>query len=165
MKRNNEKYRLKCGKGKFTALPRVFLESQSLARLSSHALKLFFDLMAQYRGFNNGDLSAAWKVMAARCWKSRDTLAKSLKELQERGFVVMTRQGGLHKCSLFALTLYEIDDCRDLKGRSKYDAHMKPTQTPPGGWFNESSPPSLRLIKPREEPPVHGSYIGTRQAG
>lgn len=140
MARNKEKHRLKCGKRGFTPVPRVLLQSNSFARLSPHAMKLFFDLMAQYKGFNNGDLSAAWKLMHARGWKSRETLSKALVELQEAGFILKTRQGGLHKCSLFALTPYEIDECLDKQGRSKFDAHMKPTTTPPDGWYRESSP-------------------------
>ena len=150
MARNKDRHRLKCGKRVFTPLPRVLVESRSFAKLSAHAVKLFFDLMAQYRGFNNGDLSAAWKLMQARGWRSRDTLGKALAELQEGGFIVKTRQGGLHKCSLFALAPYEIDECLDKQGRSKFDAHMKPTSSPPDGWYRESLPASSRLI-PQEQ--------------
>jgi hypothetical protein len=151
MAREKDRNRLKCGKRGFTPLPRVLIYSQSFARLSAHAVKLFFDLMAQYKGFNNGDLSAAWKLMHARGWRSRDTLGKALAELQERGFIVKTRQGGLHKCSLFALTPYEVDECLDKSGRSKFDAHMKPTKTPPDGWYRESLPASSRLIPQKGE--------------
>lgn len=132
-----DKRRLKCGSGAFTPIPRICIESQSFARLSPYALKLFLDLMAQYKGFNNGDLSAAWRLMALRGWKSRDTLGKSLAELLEGGWIIKTRQGGLHKCSLFALSLFDIDECRDKSGRSKFDPHVKPTNSPPGGWYRD----------------------------
>ena len=48
--------------------------------------------------------------MRARGWKSRDTLAKALGELIERGFVSQTRQGGRHAASLYGLTFYALDE-------------------------------------------------------
>lgn len=138
MAKSFTKRHLKCGGGAFVPLPRTCMGSDSFARLSPYALKLLFDLLAQYTGFNNGDLSAAWKLMAQRNWRSRATLSKALKELEEGGWLVRTRQGGLHKCTLFAVTLFQIDECRDKQGRSKFDSHMKPTGSPPGGWFRDS---------------------------
>ncbi len=168
-----DKRRLKCGKVPFTPLPRACVESQSFARLSPYALKLFFDLMAQYKGFNNGDLSAAWRFMVLRGWKSRDTLGKSLAELLEGGWVIKTRQGGLHKCSLFALSMYDIDECWDKKGRSKFDPHVKATTSPPGGWYRDSISniplrPRGTLMPASPSPinsPTDGTYKGARVAG
>lgn len=159
-----QKHRMKHGGGAFTPLPRVCLQSKSFARLTPHALKLLFDLMAQYNGFNNGDLSAAWRLMQPRGWKSRDTLGKALHELLEGSWLIKTRQGGLHKCSLFASTLYAIDDCRDKKGQSKFDAHVKPTQTPLGGWFNESVAAGELVKRGKNISRADGNYKGTRQA-
>ena len=134
-----DKRRLKSGGGAFTPLPRVCLQSKSFARLSPHALKLLFDLMAQYTGFNNGDLSAAWRLMSERGWRSRDTLGKALNELLASSWVIKTRQGGLHQCNLFALTLYVVDECKDKYGRSKFDPHIKPTTAPLGAGIGNCS--------------------------
>jgi hypothetical protein len=98
--------------GSFIALPQVVLNSDSYKRLSAHSIKLLVDLFRQYRGNNNGDFSAAWKIMHAFGWKSRDTLCRALKELVNSGLIEMTRQGGLHKCSLYAVTWRAVDDCR-----------------------------------------------------
>jgi hypothetical protein len=49
--------------GSFLAIPHAVLESDAYRTLSAHAVKLLFDLAAQYRGKNNGDLSATWRIM------------------------------------------------------------------------------------------------------
>ena len=73
---------------------------------------LLFDLAAQYRGDNNGDLCAAWKLMHPRGWKSEETLCKAKRDLLEACLIVETRKGARpNKCSLFALTWYALDDC------------------------------------------------------
>src|SRR5690349_7962559 len=90
--------------GSFFAFPHAVMESPAFRQLSAHAVKLLCNLGEQYRGKNNGDLCAAWKVMQPRGWKSRDTLARAISELLAAGLIEKTRQGGLHCCSLYALT-------------------------------------------------------------
>lgn len=97
--------------GGFLKLPHAVMDSPAYIGLSGSAVKLLADLGRQYRGHNNGDLSAAWKIMRARGWRSRDTLARALAELLASGMIEKTRQGGLHLCSLYALTWHAIDEC------------------------------------------------------
>jgi hypothetical protein len=113
--------------GQFCALPYVVIRSTEFALLSAAAVKLFMDLLAQFNGANNGDLSAAWALMSKREWKSRDTLGKALMDLLEAGFVIRTRQGGRRYCSLYGFTFYRIDRCD-----GKLD--LAATRSPPGGW-------------------------------
>ena len=80
--------------GGFVALPHAVLRSTEFAGLSPFALKALMDLLSQYVGDNNGDLCAAWKVMAKRGWRSRDSLAKGIRQLRDADFIVVTRQGG-----------------------------------------------------------------------
>jgi hypothetical protein len=97
------------------------------------------DLLAQYKGDNNGDLCAAWTLMQPRGWKSKDTLSKALKELLAGDWLEVTRQGGRHKATLYGLTFYAIDDCK-----GKLD--VKATGSPRGTWKkNEPLPPLPRL--------------------
>ncbi len=97
--------------GSFLAIPHAVLKSDAYRTLSAHAVKLLFDLAAQYRGKNNGDLTATWRIMQPLNWRSRQTLERALRELQEHGLIEKTRQGGLNKCNLFALTWRAIDTC------------------------------------------------------
>ena len=112
--------------GGFVPLPNLVIRSSQFAQLSAHAVKLLVDLLAQYRGDNNGDLACTWTMMRVRGWKSRDTLAKALDKLIEAGFVTLTRQGGRHAPSLYAVTFYALDEDTKLEVRGK--------QFPRGAW-------------------------------
>jgi hypothetical protein len=130
--------------GGFVPLPFVVIRSYAFVRLSAHAVKLLTDLLAQYKGDNNGDLCGAWTVMQGRGWKSKDTLNKALKELLAGGWLEVTRQGGRNKANLYAVTFYAIDDCK-----GKLD--VRATGSPPGTWKkNEPLPPLPKLkVVPR----------------
>ena len=149
MARGKSTHRAKHGGGAYIALKRFALGSDSFASLSAHATKLLFDFLALYNGFNNGDLQMTWKDAERRHWKSRDTLDKALKELLERGWIIKTRQGGLHRCNLFAVTLFNIDERLDKSGASKYDPGIKPTAAPPGGWYRDAPKVVVTGIKPK----------------
>ena len=70
------------------------------------------DLVVQYRGDNNGDLCAAWKLMKPRGWRSEATLHKAKRELIELGLIVETRKGWRpNKASLYAVTWLDLDYC------------------------------------------------------
>ena len=103
------------------------MDSPAYITLSAKAVRLLLEFARQYNGFNNGALCAAWRLMQPRGWNSRDTLRQALVELLEHDLILLTRQGGKHKASLYALTWKAIDDCR-----GKLD--VSPTRTPPGNW-------------------------------
>jgi hypothetical protein len=99
--------------GGYFKLPHAVMESANYRALSPHARMLLNDLGLQFRGANNGDLSAAWKLMQPRGWRSRDTLGRALAELLHYGLIEKTRQGGMNLPNLFALTWHPIDECRN----------------------------------------------------
>jgi hypothetical protein len=73
---------------------------------------LLIDLFAQYRGDNNGDLSACWKFMQPRGWRSEATLSKAKRQLIDLGLIVETRKGARpNKASLYAVTWCALDHC------------------------------------------------------
>ncbi len=120
----NEKRRRNMGRQTtqpFLSLPHNVLDHDSFRTLSPRATKLLIDIAAQYRGCNNGDLCAPLSVMRKRGWKSNDQLFKARKELLDRGLILTSRQGGLNKCSLFALTWFQIDDCKGKLDTSSTD--------------------------------------------
>lgn len=92
-------------------MPHVLLESAKYSQLSAQAVKLMLDLYSQYKGTNNGDFSMTWAMMRKRGWRSKDTLYRALNLLIDKGYIVQTRQGGRHQCSLYAVTWNPIDDC------------------------------------------------------
>jgi len=132
----NEKRRRNMGRQTtqpFLSLPHNVLDHESFRTLSPRATKLLIDIAAQYRGCNNGDLCAPLSVMKKRGWKSNDQLFKARKELLDRGLILTSRQGGLNKCSLFALTWFQIDDCK-----GKLDTPS--TDVAPHNWKRWSDP-------------------------
>ena len=117
--------------GYFINIPNRCLVSDNFISLSRKACKLFLDVCAQYRGYNNGDFCIAWSVMKKRGWKSQETLDKARKELVTKGWLVLTRQGGRNRCSLYGLSFHKIADFG-----SKLD--IGPTKTPPNDWLQWS---------------------------
>ena len=96
-------------------MPWDVIRHWNYARLTGYAVKLLFELRAQYTGYNNGNLIATWTHMQARGWRSKETLHMALNELIYYGWITRTRKGkklgGTHYPSLYALTWEAIDDC------------------------------------------------------
>lgn len=124
----------------FVAVPDEVLRSHNAATLSAHAVKLLWDLLAQYNRKNNGDLSMAWTLMKRRGWKSPDTLSKARLELLDRSWVTVTRQGGRRTPTLYGLTFYAIDHCN-----GKLD--VQGTEKPYGLWRGDEPMPPLKIVK------------------
>lgn len=108
-------------------IPHAVLDSPNYLAVSWPARSLLVDLARQFNGYNNGDLTAAWKLMAKRGWRSKDTLYKALRELLDSGLIELTRQGGRNACNLYAVTWDAIDEC---KGKLDYG----PTAVASGLW-------------------------------
>ena len=85
--RNRRKHTGRAESGGFFALPHAVMASPAFRNLSAHGVKLLCDLGGQYRGANNGDLGAAWRVMNPLGWRSRDTLSRALRELIDAGLI------------------------------------------------------------------------------
>jgi hypothetical protein len=99
--------------GGYVAFPFAVLNSVAFIGLSSHARMLLLDIAAQYRGNNNGDLCAAWKLMRPRGWKSEETLNNAKRQLLARGLIAETRKGARpNKAGLYGLTWFDMDDCK-----------------------------------------------------
>lgn len=128
-------------RGQFAPIPQACLRAPEFAKLSPYAVKLLLDLLAQFNGANNGDLCAAWTLMRPRCWRSKATLAKAIKELCETDWLLVTRQGGRHRPTLYGVTFYAIDVCN-----GKLD--VSATGTPPGTW-RKTLPPMPSLVPTR----------------
>lgn len=73
------------------------------------------ELMAQYNGSNNGDLSATRTMAKEWGIGSDNTLRNALKELEAAGWIIQTRTSLFNKhgarCALYALAWLPIDEC------------------------------------------------------
>lgn len=99
----------------FAGIPRRVMDHPDWVDLGPNAKVLLLVLAYQYRGKNNGDLSAAFKLAQRHGFSSKQTLSNALTELLERRMVVMTREGRFTNpggvCSLYALAWEKIDPC------------------------------------------------------
>lgn len=139
---NRQKAKGRRESGPFVAIPRSVLDHQNFLALTAKAKALLLDFLAQYRGNNNGDLQCTFSLMKDRGWNSKDCLQRALRELLYYEFVLVTRQGGRHRCSLYALTFYVIDECS-----GKHD--VQATYKTPGQW---------RTTKIKWKPPLRKKF-------
>lgn len=109
--RDRARHKGRRSSGTFTLIPHAVQDSPNWRACGGSAIKLLCDLARQYRGNNNGDLCASMSVLRPKGWSSPETISYALRELQHYGLIVLTRQGGLHAASLYALTWHPIDEC------------------------------------------------------
>jgi hypothetical protein len=128
MARSRSKAKGRSDSGPFIALPHVVLDSADFCALSGSALRVLLGLLRQYRGTNNGDLSASFTQAKQWGMNSKTTLANALQELQERSLIIRTREGRFLKpggcCALYAVTWKKIDACNGK-------IEIEPTAAPP----------------------------------
>ena len=125
--------------GSFVQMTHAALQSENFRTLSPYGLKLLMELISQYKGTNNGDLCVSWSLMKDRGWRSSGTLNAKKKELVDRGWIVVARQGGRNLATLYALTIFAVDDCK-----GKID--IEPTGYPSSSWRKFEKPTELPSI-------------------
>ena len=118
----------------FLMLPHNVLNHPAFVSLNSRAVKLLLDIAVQYNGRNNGDLCAPLSLMSLRGWNSSDQLHKAKKELVRNELIMVSRQGGINKTTLFAVTWVPVDECN-----GKLD--IAATRTAPVKWNDRSLGP------------------------
>ncbi len=120
------------GRGKgppFLSIEHRIADSEEFGQLGSHATKLLLELARQYRPGRNGDLSIPWSMLQRRGWRSQSTVMAAKRELLEGGWIIETRKGGKHLCSLYALSYYPIDES---------EKHQEPaTAVAPNLWIQK----------------------------
>lgn len=136
MVHSREKSKGRRSGGRFAGIPHVVMDHPDYIALCNSARSLLMELSRQYNGHNNGDLSAPFSTMRERgVVKSKTTLAKLLRDLEQRQLLIRTREwrflnpGG--RCALYALTWLAIDECPG-KG-----LEVKPTRSPPRAFTAE----------------------------
>lgn len=140
MSKNDRRRRRQRGRteGGFLLIPHSVLKSPEFGALDGWCVKLLIEIASAYRGDNNGDLSAAFSVLKLRGWRSSGTLAKSLRALLNRGWLVTTRHGSRNRCTLYAITWWAIDEC---PGKS---LELKPEPAPRHAWRKTESVLAIR---------------------
>lgn len=99
-------------KDHFAQIPVTVLESAACATLPLAAFKVLVILASGYRGTNNGTMACTESWARKYGIMGTDTVRRSLKELEARGLIELTRRGmKMRKIpSLWALTWQSIDN-------------------------------------------------------
>jgi hypothetical protein len=121
----------------FAAIPTEVLTSDAFKTLPNSAVRVLVAIAAQFRGNNNGDLAMTWSTALLYGISSKNSLVESLPELQRRGFIQKTKQGGKRPLgpTLYAITWQPIND---LKGKIESGA----TTTASNDWADWKEPTS-----------------------
>ncbi|GGK28235.1 helix-turn-helix domain-containing protein [Salinarimonas ramus] len=121
MPKHNAKGRSK-NQQRFVALPLYMLRSAAWRSLSPVARCAFIEVASLYNGGNNGRLALSARDAAERIGCSKDTAARALAALTERGFIEQTRPGSFHRktphAAEYRLTLYSCDQSGALPSRA-----------------------------------------------
>jgi hypothetical protein len=119
----------------FAGIPRIVMESPDYKNLNGGSVKLLLEFACQYRGNNNGNLTAAYSILKERGFNSKGSITRAVDELLGAGLIIRTREGVFinpgGKCALYALSWQPIDDC---KGKQ---LSIQPTTTPPRKFSTE----------------------------
>ena len=116
----------KWSKDPFIKLPHYIVNSIAYKNCGAWARTLLIELILQYNGKNNGDLSAPYSLMKQRGFNSSGTLSNARKELERNGLIEITklpRKTGtiFEMTKLVALTWLPIDECKDKCGNYKLE--------------------------------------------
>jgi hypothetical protein len=117
-------------------------------------VKALLDVVTQYRGTNNGALTASWAAMRPRGWTSKDQLAKAVRELEECGWILRTRQGSITQPTWYAITFRGIDYCG-----GQLDAGVRADPKPLHLWKN----PALATLNFRSRRRVQKQLVGVHR--
>lgn len=105
----------------FAMLVKSMITSPAYRQLSFVARGVLVELLAQYNGDNNGDLSATRTMAKAWGVSSPNMLQKALAELQAGEWIIQTRCSLFSRhgarCALYALSWIAVDECpgKDLE--------------------------------------------------
>lgn len=93
MVRRHNKTGRSIGTGRYIQLHHRLLNSPAYLSLSPAARAVHVEIFRLYNGSNNGRLGLSVRTAANRCRIARNTAARALTELQDRGFVECVTPG------------------------------------------------------------------------
>lgn len=109
--RKKKKNKSKYSPSSYFALPHALIDHPDFLSMNWSSQALLIHMCRLYNGFNNGDISIPHSIMKNKGW-SKSSLEDGKKELLKMNWLVLTRQGHKHQCSLFALSWIPLDECK-----------------------------------------------------
>lgn len=117
--------RHKKGAGRHVQLPEWVQASEAWATLSPGPRALYIELKRRYNGANNGQIILSHRDAATALYVHRNTVGPWFRELEERGFITMTKAphlgpSGIGKASVWSLG--EVPTCDGKPAEKRFMA-------------------------------------------
>ena len=97
---------------RYVRLTHRMMQTKAWQTLDGNARAIYVELVMLYRGGNNGSLGLSARQAAQAIHASKDTAARALVQLQDRGFIVATTKGRFdrqRRATRWRLTEYRCD--------------------------------------------------------
>ena len=164
----------------FVRLFKYMLDSPAWHSLSVFARAAFIELNRVYYGTNNGQLAMSARFLAGCLRSSKDTAARALNELEEKGFIATMKVGSYkrkdRRASEYRLTMFRCDvsnhpasnDFRYWQGISR-SAHKDRTVRSRGHakeyCHSQSGQKDCDVQKTKNDGPMSGTHIESTMGG
>ncbi|WP_341212013.1 helix-turn-helix domain-containing protein [uncultured Limimaricola sp.] len=158
--------------GQYAPLPYALLKSPAWRALSGPAIKAFLELHTRYNGCNNGRLFLSLNEAADILGIGKATAQRALVELQDKGFLVLTKPGNWYgrQANEWRITIKPEDrkpqstasnDWRSRQPKTEHGSVADPSACPMGPLRNHlprhgSAPEPVRP----DSPAASGSEVG-----
>lgn len=176
--RQNKKGRSKGNLCDFVAIERYIMRSFAWRSLTPVARAVYQEVGFHYSGDNNGRIVISVRGIAASLGISKDTAARALRDLEERGFIETTKRGAFslkqRHASEFRMTAFKCDTTGALPSKKfmRWQPEIQNTVRPQGpngtttgtdGTKATRNYPSRSLPSDRRTPfgPTYGTITGT----
>jgi len=121
--------RQKKGAERFVQLPEWLMKAPAWATMSPGPRSLYVELKRRYNGTNNGEIYLSHREAAIALHVHRNTVGPWFKELEERGFIHLTRAPHLGPSGVGRASMWALAEARTMDG-GKASMAFKKWKTP-----------------------------------
>ena len=121
---------------RYISIPHHVLESNEYIGLDGNAVRLLIDILWQYHGKNNGELTASHDLLGLKRRWPKTSLYRARRKLINKGFVIITKHGAKVRgdMTMLAITWNGIDKPEKVK----YDHGIEISVVPLNLWLKNN---------------------------
>jgi len=143
--------------GQYIPLSYAQLKSKAWRSLSGAAIKVWLELHTRFNGGNNGSLTLSMAEAAERLGIGKATVQRAFKELQDKGFLVMVKEGDWYhrRAHEWRLTTKPVQGAKSkILPTHDWRSWQPPKKTKRGSKMEPSGSNVVPIQNPKD---VHGS--------
>ncbi len=149
------------GEGQYMTLSYNMVRSEAFRSLSGTAVKVWIEIRSSYNSKNNGKLFLSLTDAARRLSISKSTASRAFKELEEKGFLKLTRKGFFTGRQASEYISTDLSFNGQLKTNDWKQWRKPPKKNRTQVSRRNKSPPDSATSKPKE---ISQSHHDTRQS-